>query len=109
MFPCVVWHSSITEEENLSIEQIQKTALRIILKEQYSDYNSALQITGIKRLNYRRKHLCLTFARKCLKSEKTADLFPLNLKVVNTRPHEKFYVTPARTERLACSTVPYLQ
>ena len=46
-YACVVWHSSITEEENLSIERIQKTALRIILKEQYSNYNSALQITGL--------------------------------------------------------------
>ena len=108
-YACVVWHSSITEEENLSIERIQKTALRIILKEQYSDYNSALRITGLARLNDRRKLLCLSFAKKCLKSEKTSDLFPLNLKLVNTRPHEKFYVTPARTERLACSTVPYLQ
>ena len=84
----------LPEEENLSIERTQKTTLRIILKEQ---------------LNDKRKHLCLSFARKCLKGKLTVDLFWLNLKLVNTRPHEKFYVTPARTERLACSTVPYLQ
>ena len=43
---CVVWHSSITEEERTSIERVQKTALRIILKEDYVDYRSALELTG---------------------------------------------------------------
>jgi hypothetical protein len=36
-------------------------------------------------------------------------IFPLNTKTVNTRPHEKYFVTKARTERLAKSAVPYLQ
>ena len=108
-YSCVVWHSSITEEENMSIERVQKTALRIILKDQYSDYNAALQTLGLEKLSVRRDTLSLNFARKCLKDEKTADIFPLNNKTVRTRPHEKYYVTPARTERLAKSTVPYLQ
>ena len=38
-YACVVWHSSITDEESRSIERVQKTALRIILKEEYSDYS----------------------------------------------------------------------
>ena len=29
---CVVWHSSISNEESNNIERVQKTALRIILK-----------------------------------------------------------------------------
>ena len=44
-----------------------------------------------------------------LKKGKLNDLFPLINKNINTRPHEKFYVTRAKTERLAKSTVPYLQ
>ena len=106
---CVVWHSSLTEEDSLNIERIQKTALRIILKESYLDYCSALQLTGLDTLKERRNQLSLTFARKCVKSERMNDLFPLNVKSVNTRPHEKYRVIPAKTERLAKSAVPYLQ
>ena len=106
---CVVWHSSITEEERTSIERVQKTALKIILKECYEDYSSALQLTGLESLNERRTQLSLKFAKKCLKNDNTSDLFPLNTKTVNTRPHEKYFVTRARTERLAKSAIPYLQ
>ena len=106
---CAVWHSSLTEEDSASIERIQKVALRMILKEDYSDYPSALEVTGLETLRQRRTQLSLNFAKKCLKSDRMSDLFPLNVKTVNTRPHEKYYVTPAKTERLAKSTVPYLQ
>ena len=104
---CVVWHSSITEEECTDIERVQKTALRIILGDTYTDYRSALELTGLDSLRDRRTQLSLTFAKKCVKNND--DLFPINFKTVNTRPHEKYFVTPARTERLAKSTVPYLQ
>ena len=106
---CVVWHSSITEEECSDIERIQKTALRIILRADYVDYASALQTTDLSSLRDRRTQLSLTFAKKFIQSDKSQDLFPLNVKTVNTRPNEKYHVTPARTERLAKSTIPYLQ
>ena len=32
---CVVWHSSLTEEQKMDIERTQKVALRIILQEHY--------------------------------------------------------------------------
>ena len=38
------------------------------------------------------------FAQNCVKCEHTKHMFPVNIKVVNTRPHEKFVVTKARTE-----------
>ena len=105
----VVWHSSITEEENRNIERVQKTALRITFGEDYLDYSNALKMTGLLTLKERRTQLSLKFAQNCLKTGKGADLFPLNPKTVNTRPHEKYFVTPAHTDRLATSTVPYLQ
>ena len=37
-----VWNSIITQEEKEDIERVQKDALRIILKENYADYNNAL-------------------------------------------------------------------
>ena len=94
---CVVWHSSITDEERTSIERVQKTALRIILKEDYVDYSSALELTGLESLHERRTQLALNFAKKW----QNLRPLPLNTKTVNTRPHEKYVETRARTERLA--------
>ena len=95
------------EEEITSIERVQKTALKMILRESYTDYLSALELTGLTTLRDRHTHLSLNFAKKCVKSGKSSDLFPKNIKSVNTRPHERYFVTPARTDRLANSTIPY--
>ena len=108
-YSCVIWHSSLTEEESKNFERVQKTALKIILKNNYEGYYSALSLANLQTLRYRRKLLSLSFAKKCLKSGKNSDLFPMNMKNVNLRKKEKFYVTLARTERLAKSTIPYLQ
>ena len=83
-YACVVWHSSITEEEITDIERVQKTALRIILREEYLDYNSALVMTGLDTLKDHRTQLCLTFAKKCVKSEQNQHLFTLSLSISAT-------------------------
>ena len=106
---CVVWHSALSEDDHIALERVQKAALRIILDSKYTDYKSALFLTNLETLRSRRKYLCLKFAQKCVKTGKLSDLFPIIRKNINTRPHEKFHVTKARTERLAKSTVPYLQ
>ena len=106
---CIVWHSSLSEDNHVALERVQKIALRIILDSQYTDYRSALIQTNLGTLRGRRKDLCLKVAETCVKKGKLKDLFPLINKNVNTRPHEKLYVTKARTERLAKSTGPYLQ
>ena len=106
---CIVWHSSITVDDSNAIERVQKTALRIILAEDYSDYHSALQLTELSTLIERRSQLCLKFAKRHVRKGKDDGLFPRNVKIVNTRPHEAFFVTPARTDRLAKSAVPYMQ
>ena len=80
----------------------------LILKEQYSTYQEALQMTGLYTLKSRRNKLCLGFAKKCTKSELTADIFPLNDNIINTRNPEKCYVAPAKTDRLANSAVPFM-
>ena len=105
----VVWHSSITKGEQKDLERVQKVALRIILKDDYEYYENALRLTGLETLAARRAKLCLNFAKKCLKSEKTAKMFPLNDSHVNTRNPEVYHVTPAKTDRLAKSAIPYMQ
>ena len=57
----------------------------------------------------RREKLCLRFALKCVKTESTADMFPLNKSVVNTRHREKYFVHQAKTKRLRKSAIPYMQ
>ena len=106
---CVVWHSALSEDDHIALERVQKAALRIILDSKYTDYKSALFLTNLETLRSRRKYLCLKFAQKCVKTGKLSDLFPIIRKNINTRPHEKFHITKAKTERLAKSTVPYLQ
>ena len=38
----VVWNSSLTQGQEKEIERVQKVALRIILKDQYENYENAL-------------------------------------------------------------------
>ena len=76
------------EEESNHIERVQKIALRIILNEDYTDYSSALELSGLETLKQRRTQLSHNFAKKCVKSNTSSDLYPVNIKSVNTRPHE---------------------
>ena len=105
----VVWHSSLTQGQEFEIERVQKVALRIILKEEYDCYTNALSLCSLQTLRDRRNHLSLTFAQKCTKSDKTSDMFPLNSKTYDTRNPEKYFITPAKTNRLAKSAIPHMQ
>ena len=97
----VVWHSSLSKENESDLEIVQKNALRIILKEKYVDYNHALLELDLFSLFYRReKILSHKFALNCIENEKTKKHFPLNIKKHNmeTRNKEKCIVTNAKTE-----------
>ena len=102
---CTVWHSSLTQENTEDLERVQKSALRIILKENYTNYEEALETLMLAKLSDRREKLSLKFAKNCVKNELTSELFPLN----NNRNRDKFKVTHANTDRLKNSAVPYLQ
>ena len=105
----VVWHSSLTRGEELEIERIQRCALRLILSDKYESYEIALEVANLETLKNRRNKLCMNFAKKCTKNGNNDDIFPLNPSEVNTRSHEKYFVTTATTSRLARSAVPYMQ
>ena len=74
----VVWHSSLTEDNRNDLERVQKTALKVILKNKYHTYEYALQKTNLEALETRRESLCLNFARKCLQNDVTKNFFPAN-------------------------------
>ena len=65
----------------------------------------------IETLSSRREYLCLSFAQKCLKNERTKHMFPKNEKNhdMNTRHVEKYQVEYANTERKRNSPIIYMQ
>ena len=86
-----VWHSSITQENKDDLERVQRSAVKIIMGERYNGYQKALAELEIETLEQRRENLCLNFALKCSKNEKSKKMFPLNEKQhkMNTRKNEK--------------------
>ena len=46
----VVWHSTLTQSQSSQLEAVQKLSLKIILGDLYTDYKSALDLTGLVSL-----------------------------------------------------------
>ena len=107
----VVWHSSLTKENSEDLERVQRAALRIILGKDFKNYDDALIKADLDSLENRREDLCQKFAEKCLKNEKTKDLFPNREKAhcMKTREEEQFSVNFANTGRLMKSAIPHMQ
>ena len=106
-----VWHSGLTLEQTANLERVQKQAMRVIFKKQFSNYQNSLKTLKLDTLEIRRQKLNLKFAKGCLKIDKLSSMFPLNEIQHNMekRCNEKFKVNHARTERYRHSTIPYLQ
>ena len=109
----VAFHSTLTQEEIIDLERIQKTSLKVILAEMYIDYNSSLEMCNLSTLFDRREKRCLDFALKCLNHPKHNRLFPLNPSISNenneVRSREIFEVNFAKTGSYKKSTIPYCQ
>ena len=107
----VAFHSSLTQEQSRKIENIQRTCLKIILQENYLNYQSACDLTGLPLLSLRRESRCLSFARRCLKTDEMTKHFPLthDLPNIELRVREKFLVNKAKGEKYFKSTIPYCQ
>ena len=110
---CQVWHSSLTLDNIQNLEQVQKNALKIILQDNYQDYNHALSISGLKSLSERIKEYCLRFAKFFVKKELTKSMSPLNEASdrcnIDTRHREKYKGTHCKTKRLQNSAIPFMQ
>ena len=65
---CTVWNSSLTLENSNDLERVQKVALKIILKDNYINYEHALKTLELETLKSKREHLCLKLAQKILKN-----------------------------------------
>ena len=106
-----VWHSSLTQDNSDDLERVQKSALKIILNDNYKTYKNALNLLELDSLSNRREQLCLEFAKKCTKHPKLKHIFPLNNKdhQMITRDEEKYMVHFVNTTRLQNSAILYMQ
>ena len=108
---CVVWGSSLTQEDRDNLERTQKSFAKLVLQEKYHDYTSALDVLGLETLEKRRDKLMTRFAENCIKNGQLNNLFKLRKKEhdMELRNPEIYKVTKARTERLYKSSIPYMQ
>ena len=108
-FSVPVWHSSLTEEDKMKIERVQKSAFSIILGQNYGTYNSAMKSLKMDSLFLRREKLCRKFAQKSLKNPKFKKWFKPNLKNLPTRNKPtQFHEIRARTKRFVRSPIGFL-
>ena len=105
---CVpAWNSSLTDEDVNELERVQKTAMKIIHGEKYTDYKTSLEACKLESLEERRLDLCRNFALKCTQSKEHKDLFK---RTTNPNFHHptKYEVPFCRHERYRKSPIPYL-
>ena len=108
-FAAPVWHSSLTGEDRIKIERIQKSALHIILGINYKSYRSALKMTNLDTLFERRRKLCKTFAKRSLKHPKFKHWFKPRTLMPNARSKKpKFCSVYSQTSRFQKSAFSYL-
>ena len=98
-----LFHTSLTQELSDKLEAIQKTAVKIILADKYSDYISALETLSLDTLFQRRDVHLKKFSLKCISDVHNAKLFPENQ---NVRGKNIYHVNFARTNQYLQSTIP---
>ena len=109
-----VWHPGISTKHSLTLERIQKRCFRVILGNQYTDYDSAMTRFNTTTLEKRRIKLCYKFAKSVLKSPRHRHLFPPSFRDVHehdTRGSRGGRLMPAikcNRARYYNSSVPYL-
>ena len=107
------WHSGLTLRQSADIERVQRVAFYVILSDpntgkcQFS-YEMALAVLELEPLTIRRDKLCLTFAKKSLKS-RHSDMFIKKTYIHDTRQAtHTFKEHVSNTKRCHKSTLNYL-
>ena len=102
-----VWHSGLTHHQSNQIERVQKQALRIILDQNYINYEVACTIFSIEPLYLRRIQLCINFAKTDLKRKQSLFLKAPNNSLTRRVP-KLVKELKCRTKRYQNSSMPYL-
>ena len=111
-----VWQAGLTQQEISQIERVQRTALYIILGENYHSYENALELLECEKLSDRRYKLCANFVKKAAKHPQFQNWFCINSDPspnFETRSDKftsknKYHPIKTRTDRYAKSPLPYL-
>ena len=111
-----VWQPAKTKQETKQIERVQRRAFYIILGDDYTNYEDALDTLECDNLDVRRVKLCENFARKAFKNPKYTNWFcidesvPPNIKTRSeaTRKPRKLKPVQTRTHRYEKSPIPYM-
>ena len=107
----VLFHYSLTIEQDNSIEKIQQNSLKIILGDNFVSYEAALEMCGLFKLSTRRQNRMLNFSLRCVDHPLNRRLFPFseNTHEYQTRNQEAFKVNFARTNYYQLSCIPQCQ
>ena len=109
------WEPGLTQLESNQIERVQKTALYVILGNNYGSYRTALDTMKCETLSDRRQDLCMNFSKKAYNHPRFSNWFSLKTTETsppNTRSDKRLtmvvYPVNTRTVRYAKSPIPYL-
>ena len=101
-----VRHSGLPLKQVSDIERIQKVSFKIILQNKYVNYQQACKMFHTKTLQKRREEICLTFARKNIKSDNS--LFVKTDTKLNTRNWRPIIEYKFNTRKFQKSSLPYM-
>ena len=102
---CVVWGTSLNQENKNDLERTQKTFCKLVLKEKYKNYENAILKLNLDTLENRRKELILRFAKNGIKKNTLND----KKHEMNKRSNEKYAVDFAFTDRMKNGSVITMQ
>ena len=101
------WAPMITQHESQLIERILKTALHIILQEEYISFHQALKLTHMKSLSLRRKEIFYKFCKNAEKSEVFSKWFSKSVITRQTRRTlPQYNQVSCHTNRYERSSIP---
>ena len=108
---CVVWGGSLTTENKEDLERTQKSFCKLVLRDSYHDYESALLRLDLEKLDTRRQNLMLKFAKNGIANRKLHD--PLKLRQtthnMHQRHHDAYRTTKVHTERFKNSSILFME
>ena len=107
-FAVPVWHPGITVSEAEDIERVQKSAIKLILKRNYSSYSNSLKALKLDTLTSRRQKMCNTFSLKAVSDIKFKSWFKLKVKSNSRVQPQKYWQAFTRMERLKNSPINFL-
>ena len=108
----VAFAPSLTLDQIRKLENIEKTCLRMILKDMFIGYAETCEMLGIISITEHRQNRLLAFAKKCIWHPTNKRYFPRNEnQFVQTQitEREPFKVSFTRTEAYKRSTIPTCQ